>query len=296
MCEFCIKHGEGKKWYLQMKNYSDELLHADLSSYHKKYKEEFGELALHGTDEITNNFFNAKTRVDWINNHFRSFRLPAITGEGSFDLSITPATEMETAADKFVHYGQVVPIEDIEKVIDIGPSITRFACFCRYLTTGKADQRYCFGFGFAESGIPGNFPDAASSLEVLDKEEAKKIFRKLDEDGQIHIPFTHTTPYIGSICNCDHDCVSFKRHIEKKGAPTFFRAEYIAQADWDVCTGCKSCMSQCQFGSIFYSSANAKVYIDPTRCYGCGVCRAPCPTEAITLIPRQEVPEAANLW
>ncbi len=26
MCEFCHKHGEGKKWYLQAKNYSDDLL------------------------------------------------------------------------------------------------------------------------------------------------------------------------------------------------------------------------------------------------------------------------------
>ena len=26
MCEFCLKHGEGKKWYLQASNYSDDLL------------------------------------------------------------------------------------------------------------------------------------------------------------------------------------------------------------------------------------------------------------------------------
>ena len=26
MCEFCVKHGEGEKWYLQAKNYSDDLL------------------------------------------------------------------------------------------------------------------------------------------------------------------------------------------------------------------------------------------------------------------------------
>ena len=25
MCEFCLKHGEGEKWYLQAKNYSDDL-------------------------------------------------------------------------------------------------------------------------------------------------------------------------------------------------------------------------------------------------------------------------------
>jgi Pyruvate/2-oxoacid:ferredoxin oxidoreductase delta subunit len=55
-------------------------------------------------------------------------------------------------------------------------------------------------------------------------------------------------------------------------------------------------MSQCQFGAQFYSSALAKVYIDPARCFGCGVCRAVCPTEAIALVPRQENPEAANVW
>jgi len=26
MCEFCHKHGEGEKWYLQAKNYAEELL------------------------------------------------------------------------------------------------------------------------------------------------------------------------------------------------------------------------------------------------------------------------------
>ena len=35
MCEFCTEHGEGKKWYLQMKNYADELLHEELSSAQK---------------------------------------------------------------------------------------------------------------------------------------------------------------------------------------------------------------------------------------------------------------------
>ncbi len=29
MCEFCTQHGEGKKWYLQMENYSQELLEQD---------------------------------------------------------------------------------------------------------------------------------------------------------------------------------------------------------------------------------------------------------------------------
>ena len=36
MCEFCTEHGEGKKWYLQMKNYSEELLHVELTSRQKE--------------------------------------------------------------------------------------------------------------------------------------------------------------------------------------------------------------------------------------------------------------------
>jgi TPP-dependent indolepyruvate ferredoxin oxidoreductase alpha subunit len=147
-----------------------------------------------------------------------------------------------------------------------------------------------------KQGILGKFPDAASSLEVLDKAEAKAIFRQYDEEGLVHTVWTGVTPYIIGLCNCDHDCGAYKWYIEKGGAPSFFRGEYVCQTDWELCTGCKSCMSQCQFGAQFYSSALAKVYIDPTRCFGCGVCRAACPHEAIQLLPRQGHPEAANTW
>lgn len=284
MCEFCKEHGEGKKWYFEMKNYSEELLHEELTAAQKRD-------------------VGADTRYEWTNRFWRGFVMPAITGVEDSDesgfaetLSTQPSKDEILAQRKAEHFGQVLPIEDVEKVIDMVDSITRFPCGCRYLHTGLTDKRYCFGLGVDKWLVLGKYPDAASSLEVLDKAEAKKYFRRFDQEGLIHSIWTGVTPYVIGMCNCDRDCGAYRGYIEMRGSPHFFRAEYICEVDWDACTGCKSCMSQCQFGAMFYSSALGKVYIDPRRCFGCGVCRAECPNHAIALTPREVKPEAAEIW
>jgi NAD-dependent dihydropyrimidine dehydrogenase PreA subunit len=289
VCEFCTEHGEGKKWYLQMKNYAEVLLHEQLT---------------HTQKEI----IDANTRLEWNNRFWQGFVMPAM-GKISVNQEYlsqnppltSPADENPTETQivehrKVQHFGQVIPIEDAEKVIDMVDSITRIPCGCRYLNTGKTDRRYCFGLGVDKWGILGKFPDDSASLEVLDKEQAKKILWEYDKEGLIHSIWTGVSPYIVSLCNCDRDCGAYKKYIEMRGAPYFFRAEYICQIDPDLCSGCKSCFQQCQFGALFYSHSLGKVYIDPFRCFGCGVCRAVCPKDAITLIPRQDSPEAADLW
>lgn len=50
MCEFCHKHGEGKKWYLQAKNYSDDLL-SDL-----KRRKFFSEFTSSSSEDIAKAF------------------------------------------------------------------------------------------------------------------------------------------------------------------------------------------------------------------------------------------------
>jgi len=163
MCEFCIKHGEGQKWYLLMKNYSEELLHEGLSP---KWKEET----------------QTANRVEWMDRFIEDFCMPAITAVAkpmqavlrsvhSTTLLSTaePSQEFRTEQSKPIHFGQVVPIEDAAKILDLADSITRIPCGCRFLSIGKTDKRYCFGIGFDTKKLIGKYPDAASSLEVLEK-------------------------------------------------------------------------------------------------------------------------------
>jgi ferredoxin len=274
MCEFCTKHGDGRQWYLQMKNYAPELLRAELSADQQA-------------------IVHANSRLEWNNRFWEAFIMPAITGVSS-QAELLGATTVEE--EKVEHFGQVIPLEDVERVLAMADSITRLPCGCRFFSTGKTDQRYCFGLGMDRWDVLGRYPEAAASLEVVDRTSANQIIRKLDDEGLVHTVWTGVTPYVIGICNCDHDCGAYHWSIEERGDPSFFRAEYVCEVNWELCTGCKACMSQCQFGAQFYSHAQKRVYIHPARCYGCGVCRAACPNDAITLVPRAAIPLAADLW
>jgi ferredoxin len=138
-------------------------------------------------------------------------------------------------------------------------------------------------------------PDT-SGLEELTKEEALENFRQYEKEGLCHTVWTFVAPFIGGICNCDRsDCGSMQATVTE-GIPSMFRAEYVAEVNPELCNGCRQCMRVCQFGAIGYSAANKKIFIDPLRCYGCGICRASCTKDAIQLHDRASVPVAANLW
>jgi len=279
MCEFCAEHSEGKKWYLDMKNYSRELLVARMTGRERE---------LAGVD----------TRLEWLKRFVTSFVVPA-AGAAARDVEWGPDEhgdpEVVLEQWKTVHFGQVVPLKDVPEILSLARSVTRMPCGCRFRLTGKTDQRYCFGFGVVKGGSVEGF-DVSSSFETMRPEAAFAIIRKFDEEGLMHSVWTGMTPYVIGLCNCDHDCAAYRGYIEDRGRPRFFRAEYVAEVNPDLCTGCKTCMKQCQFAAAFYSSADAKVTINPVRCFGCGVCAGSCPARAITLLERSEHPRAGGIW
>ena len=270
MCQFCTKHGEGKKWYLQAKNYSDEMM------------------VKAGTKEVAESFFKNTGTSSALDDVVKLDKLPADSIVGKL---IRRSIEKKY---KKTHYGQVVPIEDVEKILDMSSSVTRLACICRYNSRGK-DMRYCYGLTSALGDSINAYPDFGESLESMNKDEALESIHSLEHDGMMHSVWTHGTPYITAVCNCDGDCMAYKalRNINLR---VFFRGEYVAKVDMDLCKGCRNCMRQCLFGAISYSVPMKRCFVDISKCYGCGICRATCSKEAIDLMDRNAIPAVRNVW
>jgi ferredoxin len=199
-----------------------------------------------------------------------------------------------TQRQKQDHFGQIVPMEDVEKIFELVQGAVRLPCVCRRVTTGNMNARYCYGLTMDRQLMDSL--DDSFSLEILSKEEALESIHKLDKEGLVHSVWTFKTPFIGGLCNCDQDCMAYRITHARRDYPVMFRAEWVAQVSADECNGCRLCMRQCQYGAIRYSSNNKKVVIDPTACYGCGVCRASCNKDAITLHAREMVKGAAGVW
>jgi ferredoxin len=268
MCEFCVKHGEGQKWYLAMENYSRELLHQD------------------GRVEFIGHFLNT----------FQARIPPSLKWLET--LARTPfhrlARPLLTQAQKRNHFGQIVPLEEVEQILARVKGVIRLACVCRQVTIGQQEARYCYGLT-ADPRLVAEIDDSLS-LEILTPNEAITSIRELDQEGLVHSIWTFKTPYIGGLCNCDQDCLAYRICHARNHFQVMFRGEYVASVDLDACNGCRNCMRQCQYGAIRYSATHKKVVVDPRQCFGCGVCRAACHRQAITLHARAEDPVAAGIW
>ncbi len=147
MCEFCTKHGEGRKWYLEAKNYSEELFQAPLTPEEREAS-------------------GATTRAEYLAHFCENFVLPAVTGEPKsiqeMAMALVPGAMRRAMSgdlagafenSKTAHFGQVVSIEDVEDILQMVDVIVRLPCGCRYFSTGKTDKRYCFGIGVDLAGL-----------------------------------------------------------------------------------------------------------------------------------------------
>ncbi len=282
MCEFCHQHGEGKKWYLQAKNYSADLL-ADIER--RRFIANFFRA---GSEEL------AQSAAQLAKLHAAP---PFVQGM---------IKRVAVGRMKKQHFGQVLPLEDVKEIFGFVDSIVRTPCICRHAKLGR-EERYCYGISLGRAAnafqeilgeVDSSFlagPDVHAH-ETMTPEEALAHFEEHEKEGCCHSVWTFVTPFIGGICNCDRaDCLAMQATVAHD-LKTMFRAEYIAAANPDLCVGCRACLRVCPFGALEFSATRKKVSVDQFACYGCGICRSMCSKGALSLLPRAEVPAAAQLW
>jgi len=279
MCQFCVEHGEGKRWYLEAQNYAFDL-ESDLKR--RGYIVHF----IQGFDEM---------------------RATAITAGNVLEKLPTPLARLGknaiTARQRKNHFGQPLSLEDCEAVFDLATSITAIPCVCRMHERGKGADEVCLlvtsqpvhsvlaeGFSSYDDG-PG-----LDDFHTLERDEAIALLKECEANGLMHSIWTFQTPFTAAICNCNlaSGCMAMKL-TAGYDIKVMWRGEDVALFSAEECTGCRQCVKLCPFGAIT-ANGRGPVSLDVTKCWGCGICRSACTAGAITLADRRSVPAVATLW
>lgn len=280
MCDWCQKHGDGKKWYLNIKNYSREFLKdkAAVESAIKFYQntEVMTGMALPLVEELLN-----------------------LKSDDEFSRTVTSTKEM--IGNLSPHRGQVVPLEDVREIIKLAGPIAKASCVCRRMLRASFDEKTCIPVGPVYLEYGKDWPDfARGGVDYISKEETLELMESFDKRGYVHTFWIDMhSPAVMGFCNCEFPTCGALRYRRYLGDWfNFFlrKAEYVAMLDHDECIGCGKCVSRCQFSAITRSPYLGKAIIDMKKCAGCGLCRTVCEQDAIKLVPRSEVPAVRSLW
>ncbi|MFC1983358.1 ATP-binding protein, partial [Chloroflexota bacterium] len=192
-------------------------------------------------------------------------------------------------------------------------------CPCKLVYRGERDY-CCIGFGMPvamsmEVGF-GRLPkegltefggaewrelrqDLRKGAKVpLKLEEAKQLIDDWEQKGLFHLVVGRgRLPLVEAICNCERPYCIFWRWRDVYDIKDYcLRGHYVALIDHQACTSCGACMEKCQWGAIYQSPSAGLTTIDPAKCFGCGLCRVSCNNDAISMVPKESIPVARNVW
>lgn len=278
MCQFCVEHGEGKRWYLQAQNYAFDLKHdVDRAQFMTDFVQNFSTMrtrSIAGMEVLT--------------------RMP--------DFVKRPIKQRVVDHQRINHYGQPLSLEDCINIFDMVSSITLVPCVCRSAANTSEGEAVCMlvtttpVLELAKEAFSdySNGPDLGD-FQVIDKDQAIALLRRCEEKGLMHSVWTFKTPYTAAICNCNVEsgCLAMKMTTQYD-LRVMWKGEDCIEVDSQRCIHCRKCVSICPFKAI--SVANRRVIFDESACYGCGICRNECTHGALKLVARKPYVTASELW
>jgi electron transport complex protein RnfB len=185
-------------------------------------------------------------------------------------------------------------MELMEPHLDIDAHFKRHERFLVIDCVCKREQevlgKYDCKMPMKRCGFVGLPPQTPLGETVLDREEADKLLRELEQMGHVHLAFygftmgAETPQFVGT-CNCCGCCCGILGGTTHLGLQeTAQRSNYRAVVSPEECISCGACIERCQVEAIA-EDENGKAKVDRAKCIGCGVCVIGCPTDAIELVP-----------
>jgi len=283
MCDYCTKHGAGGKWYLNAKNYSNEVAEEyDLKEFLMEQYKNFEQIPARKVYGFSAAGLGYNLQIPIIG------RVVKHLAEKMLHSEKAPTNPFKAEG----HMGQVVPLDDAIAILEtcaVEPIIEKY-CMCRYMHRGIKDA-CCINFGVM-SEIIEKLPRFVPVKEKfhLTREEAIQRFTEHNKKGYIGTIWYGPFPYINNLCSCETpECAGIRPRLDF-GIKSIYKAEYVIDIQQDLCQGCKACVSRCQFGALKHSASLKRVFIDHAKCYGCGLCIHACKQDALRLVPRDEFP------
>jgi len=263
MCDYCTKHGHGRKWYLNVRNYAKKL----------------------ARDNPNKDF-----SMDY-------FARDIQPGTGKYQTPKEVPTQEEISSvdqryQKYLHH-QIINLEEALTILQLADNRTEehektvvmFPCVCRYVTYGSDPGRHCFGIAFTYE-YTKRFPNyLGGGHRYVSGEEARELLQEMaQKENVVHAVSTLAVPYLGLLCNCDMKvCQPYLRRVRLGITSPIYKAHYRAQVNAQKCNGCGDCESTCPFKVVRINPDSNLAEIARDLCYGCGLCERSCPEEAIKL-------------
>lgn len=289
MCDHCLKHGTAGKWYLNAKNYSNEIVEEyNLQEFLLEQYKNFEQIAVRKIAGFNGVGLGYKLQMPIIG------RIVKHLAEQMLHSTKPPTNPFKAEG----HIGQVVPLDDAIAILEhcaVEPIIQKY-CMCRYMHRGEKDA-CCINFGVM-SEIIDKLPRFIPVDEKfqLTREEAIERFKEHNEKGYIGTIWYGPYPYINNLCSCANpECAGIRPRLDF-GINSIYKAEYVVDIKSDLCTGCKSCIAKCQFDAINFDPIRNQSVINKSKCFGCGVCLHACRYDAIGIHPRKDFPELKGIY
>ena len=207
-----------------------------------------------------------------------------------------PRFRVLTVSEEVEQEKEIVPIEEVYKIIEKCDDFAIIPCPCRQRSEvegiRKCKDKYpihnCILLGpFAKAVFEMNDPDIKSAT----REEIKKLTMEASEIGLVHCTDNRAenTTILCACCECCCGMIGGLTRLDNPRA--LARANFVSEVNEDLCAACGTCLERCKFGAIEVDSI---AIIDQEKCVGCGLCAVTCPEKALKMVrfEREIIPGA----